>query len=283
MEHCPISSALIDRAIAAILTLGRAGGFPQDIREIEFFADAADECLMLELYLQPGAHMSRRDLRSFFDRLREHLPEAATLAMFPPSAPRSAQGREQMIAVVVGDPGLTYSAAGFQFRVSPGAFFQTNRFMTEKLVELVATGHTGNSALDLYAGVGLFALPLARSFATVTAVEAAPASADDLAHNVPPNVRAVAGTAEEFLAGRSVPQPDYIVVDPPRAGLGARVTSAIARMAPAAITYVSCDPSTLARDLKLLLAAGYRLTGIDLVDLFPQTFHIESVVQLSRT
>lgn len=149
------------------------------------------------------------------------------------------------------------------------------------MVELVTDGRSGKLALDLYAGVGLFAVPLAKDFERVLAVEVSPSSVADLKHNVPRNVRAVSETAERFLAGHNA-QPDLVVVDPPRAGLGEKVTRALLRLSAPRITYVSCDPSTLARDLRALLAGGYRIDQIHLLDLFPQTFHIETIVQLVR-
>src|SRR5205823_608017 len=89
-------------------------------------------------------------------------------------------------------------------------------------------------------------------------------------------------TTEHFLAKQTKRAPDYIVVDPPRAGLGERIARQVASLAAPQLTYVSCDPATLARDLRILLAAGYHANAIHLVDLFPQTFHIETVVHLSR-
>jgi 23S rRNA (uracil1939-C5)-methyltransferase len=124
---------------------------------------------------------------------------------------------------------------------------------------------------------------LARAFDRVIAVEAGNSSHRDLRHNAHDNVQAVHDTTQHYLE-RATPRgtPDLVVVDPPRAGLGEKVVRAIARIAPRRLTYVSCDPATLSRDLRLLIESGLRVEQIHLIDLFPQTYHIESVVHLAR-
>jgi 23S rRNA (uracil1939-C5)-methyltransferase len=114
-------------------------------------------------------------------------------------------------------------------------------------------------------------------------VESSQTAAGDLQYNLPGNGKAVRATAEQYLTERTHGvNPEFIVVDPPRSGLGDSVTRALASMSAPRLTYVSCDPATLARDLVPLLAAGYRVEGAHLVDLFPQTYHLESVLQLAR-
>ncbi|MGH9580315.1 MAG: class I SAM-dependent RNA methyltransferase, partial [Terriglobales bacterium] len=176
-----------------------------------------------------------------------------------------------------------YATAGARFRVSPGAFFQANRFLLDELVQSVAAGRVGSLALDLYSGVGLFAAALARSFKKVIAVESSRQSFSDLEHNSPVNVQPVRATAAEFLEKRAKKlSPGLVVVDPPREGLGDKVTRALAVLAAPRLTCVSCDPATLSRDLRGLLESGYRVEEVHLVDLFPQTFHFESMIQLVR-
>src|SRR5207237_73628 len=170
--------------------------------------------------------------------------------------------------------------------VSAGSFFQVNRFLIDELMTTATAGAKGKLAWDLYAGVGLFTVALAKNFERVVAVESSPASSDDLSHNAPRNTKPVQSTTERFLeqvAARSKSsKPDFVLVDPPRAGLGPKVAKQFANSGAAQITYVSCDPATLARDLRVLLDAGYKLEGLHLFDLFPQTFHIEGVARLSR-
>jgi len=165
--------------------------------------------------------------------------------------------------------------------VRAGSFFQTNRYLPDKLVRLVTAEESGATALDLYAGTGLFSLPLARRFKKVIAVESAPNSYADLRTNAPANVECHRSTTEDFLKSRLRPAPELLVVDPPRAGLGDKVTAALNKLRAQRITYVSCDPATLARDLKALISGGYKMQAIELIDLFPQTFHIETIVRLT--
>jgi len=166
------------------------------------------------------------------------------------------------------------------FRVSRNSFFQVNRFLVDRLVEAAMGSAEGESAVDLYAGVGLFAEALAKRFRQVTAVEAGRSAFADLEHNVA-EVAAENASAEQYLAGLQT-APEFILADPPRAGLGKQVVAELTRVAAPCLVVVSCDPATLARDLQGLLAAGYRIARMALVDLFPQTFHLETVVELRR-
>ena len=168
-----------------------------------------------------------------------------------------------------------------EYRVSAGAFFQVNRHLVSELVSTVTSGADGELAFDLYAGVGLFSVPLARKFHHIFAVEASQTSYVDLVHNAPANVKAVRARIEDYLRPARK-RPDMIVLDPPRAGVGKTVTRLLVELAAPRVRYVSCDPSTLARDLVPLLAAGYRIEEAHLFDLFPQTYHIESVLLLTR-
>jgi 23S rRNA (uracil1939-C5)-methyltransferase len=131
--------------------------------------------------------------------------------------------------------------------------------------------------------VGLFSTILARGFAQVIAVESSQTSHADLVHNSPANVKAVRAPTADFL--RSAPgklQPELVVMDPPRSGLGESVVRSLVGLGAHRMTYISCDPATASRDLAGLLGAGYRIEQVYLVDLFPQTFHVESVFHLTR-
>ena len=142
----------------------------------------------------------------------------------------------------------------------------------------------GNWALDLYAGVGFFTIPLARRFERVVAVETDAPSARDLASNVGVvggRARADRKTVENFLATNSRPW-DAVVVNPPRSGLNRMVVEPLCRLRPPRLVYVSCDPTTLARDLAALTHDAYQIRSVHLVDQFPQTFHLESIVHLEK-
>ncbi len=288
VRECPISSPLINRAIAAVWQLGESGAVPGTIQEIECFANAEDDRLLLELTVaEPQARERRHQeaMAVFARSLRTSLPELAGTATFT-------RGRDGRLARVMppkdlredfGADELAYRTAPATYRVGAGAFFQTNRFLTDELVSIAASGASGESALDLYAGVGLFSVPLSRNFRKVAAVEASPLSYRDLRRNCPPNLSTHNTTTEKFLA--ALPKGthcDSVLVDPPRGGLGERLARALAGLNAPRVTYVSCDPATVARDARVLLGFGYRIEETHLIDLFPQTFHIETVLRFMR-
>ncbi len=165
------------------------------------------------------------------------------------------------------------------FRVGRNSFFQVNRFLIDRLVDCTVGDATGDFAVDLYAGVGLFSARLAGQFKQVTAVESSRGAFYDLQHNV--SVAAENKTTEEYLS-TLVQTPDLILLDPPRAGLGKQIARELIRIGAPQLTIVSCDPATLARDLQALLAAAYKIDKITLIDLFPQTFHLETIVHLRK-
>ncbi|HVO61588.1 MAG TPA: 23S rRNA (uracil(1939)-C(5))-methyltransferase RlmD [Terriglobales bacterium] len=280
IEECPISSPLINQAIGAVWELGREGNIDAALREIEFFANADDSQLLVEVYV--ASDVTGQQAETVCETLCHSISGAAGVTAFAIPRPQTSSIAEARALAQVGISALEYSTAEFKYRVSAGSFFQTNRYLVEELLSIVIDRQSGQSALDLYAGVGLFATVLSRHFETVTAVESSPQSFADLEYNSPGNVRAVRAGAEQYLekAGGKT-KTDLIVVDPPRGGLGRKVVSILLRLRPRRLTYVSCDPATLARDLVPLLAGGYRVEQAHLVDLFPQTFHIESVLKLA--
>jgi 23S rRNA (uracil1939-C5)-methyltransferase len=282
VEDCPISSPLINRLISALWEAGRAGKAVEGVQEVEFFANGEDTKLLLELLCAPEAR--RAAVRAWAEELCAAMPEIVGVAAF-----REPQKGVQEPLVAVEASELTYQTTTAAYRVSAGAFFQTNRFLTDELIKIVTAGRSGELALDLYAGVGLFSTALACNFRHIVSVESSQTAASDLQYNLPANGKAVQATTGQYLseprvndAHLSLNKPDLIVVDPPRSGLGDSVARALASVGGPRLTYVSCDPATLARDLVPLQAAGYRVEQMHLVDLFPQTYHIESVVQLVR-
>lgn len=189
-------------------------------------------------------------------------------------------------ANLIGSSHVTYTVHGRTFRVTAGGFFQVNLPQAETLVELVLQkldlqGH--ETVLDLYAGVGLFTAFLAERASLVTSIESYPPAVTDADENLSDldNVDLIEGTVEDVLPALDE-QYDAAVLDPPRTGLDVDALDALAEIGPARIVYVSCEPSTLARDAKRLVAKGYRLVDVQPVDMFPQTFHIECVALLTK-
>lgn len=179
---------------------------------------------------------------------------------------------------------LTYSHDGIEYAFSARSFFQGNQFLIKQLVETALKGASGETALDLYCGVGLFTLPMAKNFKHVIGVEENAEAIKFAKQN-----KARAGLANvdfkrigvrEFLAGHELKHTDLVLIDPPRAGADIGTIERIAKMRPKEISYVSCEPSILARDLRILLDSGYQLDAITALDLFPQTHHVETVARL---
>ncbi len=292
VEVCPISSAAINRGIAAVWSAGRAGKIAAAVREIEFFATTDDSAMLLQVYVAEDS-VDEDFARNIAEMLSEAVPEIVGVIFCNRRSAGEKPGIDREYGWtqlgVAGEDHLTYATTFGEYRVSGGAFFQVNRHLIDELAGSVMSGAEGQLALDLYAGVGLFSKALAQRFARVIAVENSPASFADLRHNFPAHANTLQSTTETFLrsftsrmkSGKQ-PRADFLVVDPPRAGLGDKVVRLIRGLNVPVVSYISCDPSTLSRDLRGLLESGYCVEEIHLFDLFPQTFHIESMVRLRR-
>lgn len=182
---------------------------------------------------------------------------------------------------LIGHNHITEIVAGRRYRISAPSFFQVNTSQAERLVQLVleyADLRGDETVLDAYCGVGLFTAHLAERAALVVGIELSPSAVADLLENTADqeNVEVIEGPVEAVLPDLEVPV-DVAVVDPPRAGVERSALDALIERHPARVVYVSCDPATLARDARRLVEAGYRLVEVQPVDMFPQTYHIESV------
>ena len=161
-----------------------------------------------------------------------------------------------------------------------------NRFLIPTMVSLVRGERQGLLAWDLYAGAGLFSRALAERFAQVTAVEASPVALPELKRGLRPGQdAAVSDTVLNFLRKAPIQRarPELIVLDPPRAGAGEEACGLLLQLQPTEVVYVSCDPTTLARDAAVLTRGGYRVAELHIMDLFPQTYHLETVMVLRRS
>lgn len=281
IDTCPIAAPLLQRAIQVVNREGARLQFPAFVTEAELFADAAETTLLLSMWTDRPPSAAKPFCEKAITLLRSGLPELAGLGLFANEKGRTTN----RLLAHAGDESLATAATSHTYKVSLGSFFQVNRFLIAPLVQVVTAGEGGATAWDLYAGVGLFSMALAESFSAITAVESSPSAVRDLRENLNGTQhRVVASEAAAFLRqalSRRQPAPDIVVVDPPRAGLGREVTAALGKVRPRKITYVSCDPATLSRDLAALVESGYRLRSMHLLDLFPQTFHLESVTHLS--
>ena len=204
-------------------------------------------------------------------------------------APRPPPAHDNSASVEEASREVTRTIAGETYRLSAESFFQTNVDLLPQLIEEAIGEQQGDTAIELYCGVGLFTVPLARRFKDVIGVEddadAAEFARQNLAHPDLSNAEVEKSDVGNWLA-RNEHNPrftslDFVLLDPPRAGAESRVISGILKLRPKRLCYVSCDPATLARDLRKIFAGGYSLDSILAFDMFPQTHHVETVVHLS--
>jgi 23S rRNA (uracil1939-C5)-methyltransferase len=300
IDTCPILSPRLLDTFTLLQEMARGGKLPAGIFEIEAFTDSADEKVALNVAFDKFS-ASAEEIASL---LRRELPRIESLLLLDQKKDRFE---------LTGPGFLLHEVGGFKYQVSHLSFFQVNRFLTKALLKAMTAGVKGSLALDLYAGVGFFTLPLAQTFERVVSVDANLAATRDLFANAKSaGVEVVSHNehAEEFLK-KTEERPDFVVLDPPRSGLGTAAAAALATLGAAEIVYLSCDPSTLARDLAVLTGsqrksrgafaqtgfeagpeAGdgsgtgatnrYEITEMAMFDLFPQTFHIETLVRLRK-
>lgn len=299
VSECPISSPLLNKVIKRMTEL-RGCGCPVGVEEIEFFANAEDERLLAWAYCDGAVEVKK--LTRWAEAMLREMGEIIGVTCFASRQKTGGRGKRQVAnddatdtflldlktLASAGATSIQYRTPESEYRVSAGAFFQVNRALIDEMVSVVTGGAEGDIALDLYAGVGLFSAVLARRFRHIFGVEASLTSIDDFRHNVSANVKAIGARTEDYLqsdllgSGSLRSRPDLIVLDPPRSGVGNKGAQSLADLGAPMIRYVSCDPATLARDLAPLLAVGYRIEEAHLFDLFPETFHIESLVLLAR-
>ncbi len=279
MRECPIVAPLLVEAAQAFAQVAR--GFAPLLRptEIALFCNAeetsaAGHCL----HCEPGQECA---LMSWLRRCTSGFPRSSELNLVTEGRP----GQQPRTLAQWGAASLNYRCRRFRLSRGPRRIFSGQSLAGGCARRAGRRRPSRQAGLGLFAGVGLFARQLAVRFDRVVAVESAPSATAALEENL----RGTAGMAvqAETLAflrrSRGGEHPDLIVVDPPRTGLGAESCALLAEIAAPAVAYVSCDPATLARDLRTLIASGYQIQSITLADLFPQTFHLETVVQLRRS
>jgi 23S rRNA (uracil1939-C5)-methyltransferase len=289
ISECPIAASLLWQAATELLHLSKADKnaerWLRAAVEVELFADADESKLQVNLFVRKQVSAGFAQL---CERWKARVPEltGAGVSVFAKEAVERSRRMERPTAGVSwGSNGLLYRVADLDYWVSRGGFFQVNRYLVDEMVKVVTEGRGGKLAWDLYAGVGLFSRVLMRSFAEVVAVEGSPIAAADLAQGLKgKGGRAIHAATADFLRDAVVQRerPELIVLDPPRAGAGAEVCELLARVKAPEIVYVSCDPVTLSRDLRWMVDSGYRLEQLHMMDMFPQTFHLESVAVLRR-
>ena len=242
-----------------------------------------------QLEFEPDARIERVSLRSGKEEdlmlvLESGSPEPPELEI--EAAVSVVHVFEENAVVIAGNDHILISVLGRDFCVSAPSFFQVNTAMAEKMVEHLLTClpvSLSTTLVDVYCGVGLFSAFLAPKCERVIGIESSSSACEDFAINLDEfdNVELYEGLAEEVIPHLGA-KPDIVLVDPPRAGLEKRAVDGILKLNPEVIAYVSCDPSTLARDAKRLIEGGYQLKQVTPFDLFPQTYHIESISIFER-
>lgn len=279
---CPVLHPRLNALLPLLHQLFNRSRFARGISQIDIAVGDAENVRIL-------VYCNFNNAEPLVDWIAPHISgwEAAVLVAHSPAGTRS-----QEIICVQGKEELTFSPAGPELRLmyGPGDFCQVylrqNRALVALVLELAAV-ERDTIVHDLYCGVGNFALPLAKRAGTVIGVEANPgaidrASANAQANNLS-NTRFIAADVARFPSRREgdIPDPDVVVLDPPRAG-AKQVVSRLARSGVKRVVYVSCDQHTLLRDLKLLIQSGYSLRFMRGVDMFPHTHHCEVVALLDR-
>jgi 23S rRNA (uracil1939-C5)-methyltransferase len=286
IAECPIAVPLLVEAALACAEVARNHATDFRPTELALFCNADESSLLASLFIAKNTSLP---FDEFAQAFHARIPALRGVEL---ALEDSAAKHPQPPRTIArwGDSSIFYRAAGFDYRVDHGAFFQVNRWLVDALVEKVTAGQQGLLAWDLFAGVGLFARKLTSHFDHVVAVESAPSAVNALEHNLSGTTgTAVRASTLDFLrrAEKALQEnenrPGLIIVDPPRTGLGHEITGCLTSIAAPNLTYVSCDPATLARDLRPLIASGHRIQSITLADLFPQTFHLETIVHLRRT
>jgi 23S rRNA (uracil1939-C5)-methyltransferase len=282
-----VAAPLMMKAVQALQSIAVRGDTLLEISdELELFCNAEESELQTSFFTTQNAEISTQNFTALCEELKKMLPQLTGAGLY--KQPQPENSRRKVIAQPIeiarwGLDELTYTIGTTGYRVCRGAFFQVNRGLLASLRNLVTAGRSGKLAWDLYAGVGLFSVPLAENFSRVVAVESAAPATHDLAYNLIGTQHQIkAATTLNFLRTQQTSaRPDLIVLDPPRAGLGPEVCKLLGEIVAPELVYVSCDPATLSRDLAALVEFGYQLVHLHLFDLFPQTFHLETVAVLT--
>ena len=251
--------------------------------------DASINSLWPQLEFEPEMNIERVSLRAGKDDdlmlvLESDSPDAPELEIKAEIS--VAHVYEDNAVVIAGNDHIVIHVLDRDFRVSAASFFQVNTVMAEKMVHHLLSClpvFPSTTLLDVYCGAGLFSAFLATKYEHVIGIESSPSACEDFAVNLDEfdNVELYEGLAEDIIPYLEV-KPDVILVDPPRTGLEKLVVDGLLKLNPRVIAYVSCDPSTLARDAARLINGGYRLKDVTPFDLFPQTYHIESISLFER-
>ncbi|NJD58311.1 MAG: hypothetical protein C3F13_03000 [Anaerolineales bacterium] len=255
-----------------------------------YLPEAGINLLWPQIELEPIAGLERVSIRQGIDEELMIILEsndAAEVDFSIENLPVSiVQAGQSGFTVLAGSIHVMMAVLDRQFHVSAGSFFQVNSLQAQAMVQHLL-GHLPlekeMTVLDAYSGVGLFSAFLALKVKRLVGIEVSPQACEDFTINLDEfdHVELYEAPVEQVLASVNF-HPDVVVLDPPRAGLGSKVVEGVLAQGAKRLAYVSCDPATLARDSQQLLAGGYQLNNLTLFDMFPQTYHVETVALMSR-
>jgi 23S rRNA (uracil1939-C5)-methyltransferase len=277
VAECPVLSPRLRETLAVFARQIAQRSLPVTLREVEAFTDDTDDKLLLNLAFEELDLPAEAVAAS----LRNELPGIESLLFHV---------RRGDHFELVGPGYLTYGVGAYRYRVGHLSFFQVNRFLLPQFAEIVLGDARGRLALDLYAGVGLFTIPLAHRFERAIGVESNAATARDLERNLQASGAGSPAVRHSDVAAFVTQwreRPDFVLLDPPRAGVSTASLQRLSKLGSPVIVYLSCDPATLARDLSVLVGTKekpgrYLMSEVHLVDMFPQSYHLEALVRLSR-
>jgi 23S rRNA (uracil1939-C5)-methyltransferase len=295
IEHCLLQSDAMNAILREVRAFVRERGW-------KVYQQDREEGWLRFLVLREGRATGERmanlvtsspDItaaRALADRLQARCPGVGSVALnVNPKKAAVAVGVEEH--PIAGNAQIQERLGGLTFAISANSFFQTNTRQAERLFGIVleyAELSGRETVFDLYSGTGAISLLLARQARAVYGIELVPAAIDDATRNAVANGIAnctfLAGEVRDVLPEllRTGVRAEVVVADPPRAGFHPKALRAVQALAPARLVYVSCNPATLARDLGVLVAGGYRITAVQPIDMFPHTPHIEVVTRLTR-
>ncbi|MDZ4170343.1 MAG: 23S rRNA (uracil(1939)-C(5))-methyltransferase RlmD [Coriobacteriia bacterium] len=282
IDACPLLPKRAEKAPKALTGALRylAGQSDLGLRRVSVRVASATRDLEIALWTEPGPFQ-----RAAAAKLLSAAVPATSIVRVLAKGPQK-ERRVAGVEVLSGKGAWREQLNGMSFAISAPSFFQVNTPGAEALIGLVLDSLAldgTDRVVDLFAGAGTFTLPLAQVAGDVVAVESASSAVRDLRRNLEHAgvwADVVGGDAAREIVGLG--RFDALVVDPPRAGLDAAVIAALGSAKPRVVTYVSCDPATLARDAARLVEVGYSLTDATPVDLFPQTYHVETVARFER-
>ena len=281
--QAPLSLGFKRAESAEVIPIARCLLIPDEMNELLSQIELENDVDLSRLAIRCD---SQSELMLVFEGESEAAPDL-TLELPVSSTYLSPDGRSLNMG---GNDYLIYTLLGQNFLVSPESFFQVNLPVAEMLIrhiQQLIDQRQNLNILELYSGVGLFTRFLAPHAIQLTAIESSPSACFDFADNLSAfeNISLYEGPVEEILPGlvEQIKPVDLVVLDPPRAGVNPKARQALMDLQPPEILYISCDPSTLARDLHRLTEDGYTLQSLHAFDMFPQTAHVETMTVLRRT